>query len=166
MDRIRFLGLIRRVLAHHYLPIGLAFFAVLITAPSLNKGWVADDWIHRTLLLGNEPLEAAGLIDSGSHKLAVAVMHLFDWIRSDRIKQYMDYGVLPWWTFKGLVVSFWRPLSSLTHWLDYRLWPNSAALMHAHSLLWFGAFAGLAGLVPVVQRQDKISGAGIGLLDR
>src|SRR5690606_24169357 len=32
---------------------------------------------------------------------------------------------------------FFRPLSELSHWLDYQLFPDSAVLMHAHSILWY-----------------------------
>jgi hypothetical protein len=48
----------------------------------------------------------------------------------------VDVGLLPWWTTPDLRIAFFRPLAALTHWLDYRLWPDSAPLMHAHSLLW------------------------------
>ncbi|MHC4946018.1 MAG: hypothetical protein ACYTG7_23655, partial [Planctomycetota bacterium] len=38
-----------------------------------------------------------------------------------------------------LRLSFYRPLTGLTHWLDYTLWPESPWLMHLHSLVWLGA---------------------------
>ena len=51
----------------------------------------------------------------------------------------MDVGLmLPWWTDPELKIAFFRPVSSLTHWLDERLWPSSPVLMHLHSLAWFG----------------------------
>jgi hypothetical protein len=52
---------------------------------------------------------------------------------------FKDFGLLPWWTAKDFRGSNWRPLTALTHWLDYQLFPNSPALMHAHSLIWFAA---------------------------
>jgi hypothetical protein len=42
-------------------------------------------------------------------------------------------------------MSFWRPLAEFSHWIDYRLWPQSPLLMHAHSLLWYGALLLLLG---------------------
>jgi hypothetical protein len=45
-------------------------------------------------------------------------------------------GVLPWWSDPQLKISFCRPLSALTHELDYALWPHSQAAMHAHSLFY------------------------------
>lgn len=44
-----------------------------------------------------------------------------------------------WWAAPDFRVAFWRPLSAATHALDLALWPGSAALMHAHTLLWFAA---------------------------
>jgi hypothetical protein len=55
------------------------------------------------------------------------------------ISQLKDYGFLTWWTYEKIKGAFWRPLASITHWLDYIIWPNSPALMHLHSLLWYGA---------------------------
>ncbi len=57
----------------------------------------------------------------------------------ERVGPLMDLGLLPWWTFKEVKAAFWRPLTVLTHWLDFRLWPGSPALMHAQSVLWYGA---------------------------
>jgi hypothetical protein len=52
-----------------------------------------------------------------------------------------------WWAAPDLRVAFWRPLSAATHAIDLALWPGSAALMHAHTLLWLAALlAALAAL--------------------
>lgn len=54
-------------------------------------------------------------------------------------------GRLLWCTSDSLHLAFWRPLSEMTHWLDYRLWPHSPALMRVHSLLWYGGLILLVG---------------------
>ncbi|HKU43606.1 MAG TPA: hypothetical protein VJR89_35830, partial [Polyangiales bacterium] len=52
----------------------------------------------------------------------------------------IDEGaILPWWSDPRHLNSFFRPLSSLTHVLDFRAWPNAPALMHLHSMLWYAA---------------------------
>ena len=33
-------------------------------------------------------------------------------------------------------LAFMRPLSAITHYIDYQFWPGAAWLMHLHSLLW------------------------------
>jgi hypothetical protein len=103
-----------------------------------------DDFIHRAWLAPpsqlNERLLETGLISPDSGRLPAALMNLFSWIGPEvDCAKLIDYGIAPWWTSDGLAQSFWRPLAALTHWVDYHLWPESAALMHAHSLLWFGA---------------------------
>ncbi len=58
----------------------------------------------------------------------------------------MDTGVLSWWTHPDLNLSFWRPLTSITHWLDFSVFGTTAVAHHAHSLAWFVAMlaAGIA----------------------
>jgi len=53
----------------------------------------------------------------------------------------------PWWTYKNIHGAFWRPLTVLTHRLDYALWPKQAMLMHAHSVCWYALLAGLVGVL-------------------
>jgi len=55
--------------------------------------------------------------------------------------EIMDHGFFPWWTYKDIKGAFWRPLASITHWLDYILWPDTPLLMHVQSVLWYGALA-------------------------
>jgi len=55
-----------------------------------------------------------------------------------------------WWAAPDFRVAFWRPLSAATHALDLALWPGSAALMHAHTLLWLAAL--LASLAALFRR--------------
>ena len=59
-----------------------------------------------------------------------------DPVRTHRI---MDLGVFPWWTDPILKAEFLQALTVCTHRLDYVLWPDSPALMHAQSLFWLGA---------------------------
>ena len=54
---------------------------------------------------------------------------------------------MPWWTDPQIKAAFWRPTVVLTHWLDYRLWPDSPALMHLHSVLWFGVLVAVVALL-------------------
>jgi hypothetical protein len=53
----------------------------------------------------------------------------------ERAERLLDLGLLPWSTLKGVKAAFWRPLTVLTHRLDFRRWPHSPALMHAQSVL-------------------------------
>jgi hypothetical protein len=56
-------------------------------------------------------------------------------------EHHREMGLWPWWTTPTLRLAFFRPLSSLHHALDYRLWPSAAWLMHLESMLLFGLLA-------------------------
>ena len=123
---------LRKLLACRYLPAMIAILAMALTAPSLSKGLVADDLIHRAKLL--------------TLTLPQALRELFVFVDQHNGARLMDLGAGPWWSLKTLHIAFFRPVTVLTHWLDYRLWPDSPALMHAHSIIWYGAVCALAAL--------------------
>lgn len=109
----------------------LALLAVVLTLPALATGWQFDDYLHRAALTPS----------AGTPALRPALMDLFVFMDGDpaETRRRMASGEFPWWAMPEGKVAFWRPLSGLTHWLDYRWWPQRPALMHAQSLLWFGA---------------------------
>jgi hypothetical protein len=131
-----------RMLVRHDLPALLAAAAVLLTLPALWTGWQFDDYLHRQLLLARPGL--AGL--------APATMGLFSFLTGDpaATMAHVERGDLAWWTLPEARQAFWRPLSGLSHWLDYQLWPGRPALMHLHSLAWL---AGLAGATALLYRR-------------
>ena len=116
-----------------------ALLALALTLPSLAGGLAQDDWLQRLAVRPDPrvPVDAAAPWD------------LFVFERGDLAGQRrrMDDGARPWWMVPGLRVAFLRPLSSLTHYLDYRLAPRLPALAHLHSLAWFAlAVAAVARL--------------------
>ncbi|MCP4263939.1 MAG: hypothetical protein GY774_41500 [Planctomycetes bacterium] len=90
-----------------------------------------DDYHHKLLMM-DSPLK---LLDS-----PIDMFNFFDG-DPDRTTEIMDFGYFPWWTYKGIKGAFFRPLASITHWLDYIFWPEKPFLMHAQSILWYGALA-------------------------
>ncbi len=128
----------RAWLAHRHLPPFLACLAMFLTLPSLWIGWNVDDYAHRVMLLGlpTIPEEYAEYAE-----YQVSRYDLFSFVDGDpqRTQFLMDTGFFPWWTADRLRLNFFRPLTVLTHVFDYALWPDSAPLMHLHSLLWFAA---------------------------
>ena len=121
---------LRDLASHRLFPLAVAVVAVALVLPSLSAGLLVDDYHHRLLFTGSD--SPARLLDSP--------MDLFAFFDGDpeRLQQLKDLGMIPWWTGNGVKAAFWRPLSSLTHWLDYLLWPDTPALMHAQSILWYG----------------------------
>jgi hypothetical protein len=105
-------------------------------APTLNVGLVGDDFVHRTLLTGQVTHEHRG-----------SFFGLFTFVdgKAEHVQALKESGQVLWWAADHLRLSFWRPLTELTHWLDYQLWPQSPALMHAQSVLWYGLLIYLLG---------------------
>lgn len=128
--RPRLSDLARRWLGSRAFPTALAVAAMALTLPALATGWHFDDYLHRAALTG-----------SGAQSLDVALNDLFVFMDGDpaRTQRLIESGQFPWWALPEGKNAFWRPIAGLTHWLDYQLWPRSPLLMHAHSLLWFGA---------------------------
>jgi hypothetical protein len=59
--------------------------------------------------------------------------------------------VVSWWDDPSAQFAFFRPITSLSHYLDYRLWPDSPLMMHVHSLLWaLAVFLGMRSLYRLI----------------
>jgi hypothetical protein len=140
---------------------------VALAAPSLTTGTCADDWLQSMVARGLHPFEG----------LPSSRYDLFSFAGHDPAKTplLMDAGVFPWWTNPAVKIAFWRPISSLTHLIDWSLWPQSPLAMHAHNLLWFAlALASVAafyrrflggwaaGLATLLYALDDAHGSAVG----
>ena len=154
------LGIVQRdflsiVIFRCSLPLGRS----LVMLPALKTGLVADDLMQRSVELRPSQLparmhETGNPADSGS--LSTVLFDLFGLNRNPQSMALMkNYGTLPWWTPDDLKLSLCRPVAAFTHWLDYRLFPDSPALMHAHNIAWFAV---VVFLLTIVYR--KLMGAG------
>jgi hypothetical protein len=101
-----------------------------LTLTSLDTGWEMDDYVHR-LLLGTDHFFA-----QATHPLDI---FSFGKGGTEVRSRMIEYGFLPWWTSPEWKIAFWRPISAITHWVDYQMWPTDAPLMHLHSVFWYGA---------------------------
>lgn len=115
-------------------PALAALFGVFLLLPALFGGLQTDDLVHRLVMLG--PPE-------GFPPVARSRLEMFSFVRGglDEKLPAMDAGVMPWWTAPEMRAAFLRPLTALTHILDYELWPDAPALMHAQNLVWYGLLA-------------------------
>jgi len=133
---------IRRHLESRYAPLVIAGIAAVIMLPALNAGLIQDDLLHRVRLVepsqSPKELSGTGLIDPNAGSLPVALreMHSFTRSREDTAR-LIESGLCPWWTALDFRLANFRPLDSFTHWLDYRLFPDSPPLMHLHNIIWF-----------------------------
>jgi len=115
------------LLLHPRLPVLLAASSTLVLAPTLALGFHLDDYVHRYLFSGLP----------GSEALLHAYQSPFGIANGDPASNQfqIEAGYAPWWTHPRLLISLWRPLSELSHYLDAQLFPASAPLQHAHSLV-------------------------------
>jgi hypothetical protein len=117
------------------MPLFAALAAAVLTAPSLFAGLATEDFVQR------------GNVLTGPYRIPT-YMNLFGhdhaWSAAEIAKRNLAYeliGWFPWLTDERFHASFWRPIASFTHIVDYRYWPNLPVLMHAESILWYAALA-------------------------
>jgi hypothetical protein len=112
---------------------------VVLLGSVVFQGLQVDDYWHRGFFRG-DALWAHG---------EQPFWKMFSFFEGDpaAVVRFRDLGLVPWWSDESVRISFFRPLSALTHYLDYSLWPASPALMHVHSLLWYLALVFVAALV-------------------
>lgn len=107
---------------------------VLCALPAIGSERVFDDHVLE--------LVAQGSRDGGGAVAAGGGLDLFRFASGDardNLALMAQGSMLPWYSDPALKITFYRPLSSLTHRLDYLAWPRHPELMYVHSLAWLGA---------------------------
>ncbi len=131
---------LKHFLLHPRLPLFAAALSLFLGLPFLGLGFQVDDYLHRAVFL--QPDSLGDIFGSP----ATSLFSFADG-NPERTGIMVDRGMAPWFTLPELRIQYARPLTVATHALDYALWPDSAALMHLHSLLWFGAAVFLVALL-------------------
>ena len=160
----------KSLLQSRYLPTAAAVLSVLLALPVLGVGWVLDDHF-----IGRSSWNVRG---SGTcSALPRRCSDSSEGIRTGRADSWTS-GCSPGGPTRRLKAEFLQALTVLTHRLDYALWPDSPALMHANSLFWLGAavFAvacfyrrmlgstWVAGVAALLFAVDDARGATVGFL--
>jgi hypothetical protein len=152
----------RGLLEDRRLPFALAVAAILFMLPALSVGLVGDDLVQRLNQFTPAELPPrildTGFVAKDSGQLGTVLGNLFGYVRGKEAGvRAMDYGIAPWWASEGWTAALWRPVTAFTHWVDYRLYPNSPALMHAQNIAWFAL---AVFLVSTLYRKIKASAGG------
>ncbi len=135
----------------------ILLLAVVLHWPVMSSAhFFADDFIQHFAFQGDSQLEQQGFAGSktpGSLAFAIEHQFLFFNPHHDNYTALQESGSLPWWLADDAQIHFWRPLTTLSHWLDYQLWPDSPQLMHVHSaaivfLAWLAFFFVYKRLLP------------------
>jgi hypothetical protein len=123
---------IRSILENPYFSIVAAIIGVALLLPSLDEGLFWDDFYHKSVLTGHKTV-----VVTEKKTGSFSNMFSFSSGNPEQVKTNKNMGfLLPWWTYDGLKMNFWRPVTELTHILDYELWPETPWMMHLQSLLW------------------------------
>jgi hypothetical protein len=136
-------------LEHPRLAWHLALVALVLSAPALFLGFYIDDNVGRYIYSDLEGAARLFRNYSGGYGLATGDPAENHWL--------MEMGWAPWWQYERLRLLAFRPLGVVFHTLDFRLWPSSAFMMHAHSLLWLGL-----AVVAVTAMYRQLLGALVG----
>ncbi|HEX6244298.1 MAG TPA: hypothetical protein VFZ61_25450, partial [Polyangiales bacterium] len=135
--RVRMDDWATRALTSPHAKLVIFCFAMLLTSSYLALSGTGDDDFHAVAARANGQLPSV-------HREA---WDLFAFATPATNQAMVEDGIFPWWTDPQLTIAFYRPLSSLTTWLDHRFWPERPALMHLHSMLWFALLLGSVTLV-------------------
>ena len=110
-------------------PVAIVGLGMLLALPSLWVGMLADDFLMWSTTTKGQLAEGA----------PYSPWNLYVWLDGDpaRTQNLIECGFMAWWTDPHSLAALWRPLSSATYVLGYRLWPHHPWLMHAQSLMWF-----------------------------
>lgn len=114
-----------------------ALLGMALTARSCHDGLCLDDHAMLSTVQGRGILPGSAPFD----------LFTFASGTPSSRQAMLDTGVLPWYAAADLKVSFWRPLASLSHTLDFSLFPGHPAWMHAQNVLWYGLLVAAAGLL-------------------
>ena len=144
--------MLKRILESRYLPWAVAVIAIVVMLPAVKTGLVMDDLAQRPPQLPPSQIPPelfhTGGVPDNPGRLSTVMFDLFAFPRDrNHWKRARNYGILPWWLSDNTKCSLWRPFTSITHWVDYRLYPDWPALMHIHNILWYAAIVFLAAIV-------------------
>ncbi|HTU62999.1 MAG TPA: hypothetical protein VMF89_31275, partial [Polyangiales bacterium] len=125
--RVRYARLATQAFAHARARWLICCLGMALMLPYLSVGGVADDDFHAVALQSHPTVP-------GTER---APWDLFSFATIQHNPTLMEQGVFPWWTDPELTIAFFRPLSSLTMWLDEKIWGTNHEAMHLQSMLWY-----------------------------
>ncbi|MCX8044866.1 MAG: hypothetical protein N3B18_12175 [Desulfobacterota bacterium] len=130
---------IRRCLIGKHTSRWILIATFALTLPSLITGLAGDDYFIRAVMMRNASIPG----------MPRSVLDAFPFTKGDPsvISDGIEVGMYPWWTHPRHKISFLRPLSSFTHWIDFNLFPDSPWLMHIHSMVWYSLLMYVSALL-------------------
>ena len=120
----RFLHLLTH---RRYIPVVIAVGMIPLLG-SFGVGLLMDDHLHGIMMDGDPSMPCAKVDPWDLYVLIPESANFID--------RSVALGTAVWWRAQEFQISFLRPISSLSLYLDYLLFPGNAIWMHSVSLLW------------------------------
>lgn len=108
---------------------------LLLVLPGIVAPYHSDDWFQLLLLDEDSVLRR----NDGS---LWGLFSFIDEVPAHR-EQMQAFGVLPWFAAEDFSFRFWRPVTEITHWIDYRIFGVNAFPAHIQSVIWFLLLSGI-----------------------
>ncbi len=110
---------LKRLLSHRRAVVCITLLAAALALPSLFGGFATDDHLFRSAFrsfpglpeFSRSPIETFRFFFESDPAVREACV---------------ERGLLPWWTGEQTRVAFMRPFTSVTHWVDYKLFGDKA----------------------------------------
>lgn len=128
-------------------PIWAAIVGAALCLPALWGGFAADDHTLRMIMQGFPGMEelqlrSPSLAESGAlpeDAPRLSRIDTFSFADGDpeRNQYYLNRGLIPWWSTPSVRLAFWRPLASITHYIDHLVFGDLAWPAHLLNLLWY-----------------------------
>lgn len=118
-------ALLNRLLNARHFALLLLLLLLLTQAPAgLKNDMRGDDFLQWAIFTHNSLLAEKGLLpNAGDDSFWGAVSQQFHFFSpaNNFLPALKNYGVMPWWSSDDAHLHLFRPLASLSHWLDYQL---------------------------------------------
>ena len=102
----------------------------LFYLPQIFSGISLDERAHHAIFSGWQ------LAPDPQGSYAQTLFTFFDGTQ-DRNKQLVETLGVPWWSHPELKISFFRPLTALDHFFDYKVLDSNPVAMHLKSVFWY-----------------------------
>ncbi len=124
---------LEKILTHPLLAPSAIALGIVLLAGTLKEGLLGDDYIMKVMMED----------DSAMFWGKLPPWDLYSLLANDPAVQqrFFERGVAPWWGSPSFKLAFFRPLSSLSIYLDHQF-PAAVIpwLIHLDSLIWLGIF--------------------------
>lgn len=118
----------------------LLIIALLASAFSFRFQLSTDDYMQWAVFESPQALvEKELVVPKETQSFWHQIANQFNFFDREMGKQasLRAWGAIPWWTDPDASLHLFRPLSSMTHWLDYQLWPENTLAMIVHGVFYY-----------------------------